>query len=84
MFRDPETFLGKIDDLAVFDDLGRLVCQRVMTMWALLHLVEDHLIDLRQGLQVTALVARLAPWLLSAWFAQALLLALAKPIGRGR
>lgn len=29
-------------------------------------------------------MASLTPWLFAAWFAQALLLALAKPVGRGR
>lgn len=55
-----------------------------MAMLALLDLVEDHLIDLFQRLQVMALMARLAAWLFPARLAQALLLTFAKPVGRGR
>lgn len=61
VFCDPEAFLGEIDHLTALDDLGWLALQRSMAMLALLDLVEDHLIDLRNGLQVMALMTNLAP-----------------------
>lgn len=60
MFRDPEAFLGEIDHLTALDDLGWLALQRSRTLLALLHVVENHFIDLLHGLQMMALVARLA------------------------
>jgi hypothetical protein len=61
----PQALRWQVNHLPAFDDVGGLALQAMMAMLALLNLVENHLIDLFQWLQVIALVARLASWLFS-------------------